>query len=440
MKIILVLLAFLFNEFSVEAQSIPQRAEQRSKDKIATKADQTLDKGVDSAFNKTGRAIGNLFKKKKKMQADTNAAQNNNTKTTATGDHNNANGSKTGTVTKVPTINSSGDFEPGGMVIFEDHFEQDAMGDFPAQWNTNGSGSIVTIDELEGKWLSIVHNSIINPVIKKALPENCTIEFDIFLQSDDSHRIPYIQFGLTPVRDILKEDIFYKNRFFMNIYRYNENNGKTIDYGLNNDVIGNKSDFPLTDYANKILHVAMAINKTRLRIYFDDKKLIDLPRVLTPDMLNNFFLNNNAVVPASELNMLVGNVRIASSDVDARSLLIKQLTEEGKTSTTDILFDVNSDVIKKESYLVVNQFGDALVKNPSLNIKITGHTDSDGADVANLTLSQKRAAAVKTYITENYAVAGSRIQTDGKGETQSVAPNTTAEGKAKNRRVEFTKL
>jgi OmpA-OmpF porin, OOP family len=101
---------------------------------------------------------------------------------------------------------------------------------------------------------------------------------------------------------------------------------------------------------------------------------------------------------------------------------------------------VNSDVIKKESYPVINQFGEALQQNTSLKIRITGHTDSDGADAANLSLSQKRAAAVKNYITENFAVAGVRIQTDGKGEAQPVQPNTTADGKAKNRRVEFTKL
>jgi outer membrane protein OmpA-like peptidoglycan-associated protein len=234
--------------------------------------------------------------------------------------------------------------------------------------------------------------------------------------------------------------MFYKNRFFINLHRYSERDGQTLEYGLKNDIIGNKSDFPLTKYSNKVLHVAMAINKTRIRLYLDDNKVIDLPRALTTDMLNNFFLNNNYLIPASEIPMLISNVRIASTDVDARSLLIKQLMEEGKTSTSDILFDVNSDVLKPESFTIIKQFGDALVSNSTLKIKITGHTDSDGSDAANLTLSQKRAAAVKMYITENFAVAGSRIQTDGKGETQPVESNTTEDGKAKNRRVMFTKL
>jgi outer membrane protein OmpA-like peptidoglycan-associated protein len=69
-----------------------------------------------------------------------------------------------------------------------------------------------------------------------------------------------------------------------------------------------------------------------------------------------------------------------------------------------------------------------------------GHTDSDGDDAKNLDLSKRRAANVKNSLAKDFAIDASRIQTDGKGETEGVAPNTTSEGKAKNRRVEFIKL
>ncbi len=157
-------------------------------------------------------------------------------------------------------------------------------------------------------------------------------------------------------------------------------------------------------------------------------------------MRNTFFLNNNAIIPASETGMYVGNLRIASADTDARSLLVKQLMDNGKAVTSDILFDVNSDQIKASSFAIINQFGEALQSNPNLKIRIIGHTDSNGDDASNLSLSQRRAASVKSYITENYAVAGSRIQTDGKGESQAVASNATEDGRAHNRRVEFVKL
>ena len=204
--------------------------------------------------------------------------------------------------------------------------------------------------------------------------------------------------------------------------------------------MGNKNDFALPSYVNKVLHVSMAINKTRVRVYLDKSKLIDLPRALTPELRNNFYLSNMYMIPASELGVLVSNIRIASSETDARSLLIKQLMEEGKAVTNDILFDVNSDVIKKESYSVVNQFGDAMKGNASLKIKIIGHTDIDGNAAANITLSKKRAVAVKQYLITNYNIEEARVQTDGKGAAQPVADNTSQQGKAKNRRVEFLKL
>ncbi|MGG9960434.1 OmpA family protein [Ferruginibacter sp. SUN106] len=443
MKPQFILLAAVLICAEANAQTIGKRVKDRAATNANNKVDQKVDNAVDSAFNKTGNAINNIFKKKDKSKTDKTTEGNSTAtdKSATSSGNSNTNSSTSGTNGGTKnSLNSFLDFVPGNNVIFEDDFSKDALGDFPAKWNTNGSGKIVTIDGQQGRWLEVVHNSIINPVMDKALPENCTIQFDLFLQSDGQHTTPFIQFGLTNVRDILKEDMFYKDRFFMNINRYTEVDGKTVEYGLKNDVVGNKSDFPITSYANKVLHVAMSVNKTRIRIYLDEKKLIDLPRALTPEMRNNFFLNNNYIIPASELGMLVGNVRIASADVDARSLLIKQLMEEGRAVTNDILFDVNSDVIKSESFALINQFGDAMKNNPSLKIKITGHTDSDGNAAANTELSKKRAAAVKKYLATNYGITDDRIQTDGKGAMQPVADNSTASGKAKNRRVEFVKL
>lgn len=424
-KLFFVLTFILYWQLSTEAQGIdPKR---KARQAAESRVNDRVDEGIDEGLDKVEEGIGGLFKKKKQQEKSPEKRTNEVITSTSS-----QNGNTVG------QIKGASDFVPGSTIIFSDDFSKDAIGDFPAQWNTNGSGAIVTIDGLKGKWLSVVHNSVINPALNKALPENATIEFDLLLKANGVQSTPFIQFGLTPVQDILKEDLFYSNRFFINLHRYAERDGQTLEYGLKNDVVGNKSDFPLTQYANKVLHVAIALNKTRIRFYLDGNKIIDLPKALTTDMRNNFFLNNNYVVPASEIPMFISNIRIASGDVDARSLLIKQLMEEGKAVTNDILFDVNSDVIKPESFPIIKQIGDALVANPTLKIKIIGHTDSDGSDADNLKLSQKRAAAVKLYLTENFAVAGSRIQTDGRGENQPIAANNT-EGKAKNRRVEFIK-
>jgi len=104
------------------------------------------------------------------------------------------------------------------------------------------------------------------------------------------------------------------------------------------------------------------------------------------------------------------------------------------------LFDVNSENIKPTSYGVVKEIADVLQQNTGIKVKIVGHTDSDGSDASNLELSEKRSAAVKDMLINEFGIDDSRVETDGKGEKEPVADNQTKEGKAANRRVEFVKL
>lgn len=78
-----------------------------------------------------------------------------------------------------------------------------------------------------------------------------------------------------------------------------------------------------------------------------------------------------------------------------------------------------------------------ILKDATAPVKIIGHTDSDGDDVANLKLSQQRADAVKDILVNQYHIDESKLSTEGRGETQPIANNKSAEGKAQNRRVEF---
>ena len=429
MKMLLVF-ALFFSQLNLVAQTIPVRVEQKVKDRVNRK----IDEGIDKGLNKTEDEINKGVKKKdtKKKSSD-NTKTSGTTKTTKGGKQTvNADSTKPG------GGKPFSDFVPGTKIIFQENFEKDALNDFPAGWNTTGSGAVVNLDGQNGKWLNIAHNTVVHPVLQKPLPENCTIEFDLFLQSNGDGHTPIVQYGLTPVKNVLREDLFYRDKFFMTVSRYNERDGHSVEYGLK-EVIGNKNDFPILSYANKILHVSMAINKTRIRVYFDKTKIVDLPMALTAEMRNNFYLCNTYVIPASESGMFVSNIRIASGDVDARSLLVKDLLEKGRASTNEILFDVNKDLIKKESFAIINQIGEALKANPTLKIKIVGHTDSDGNAADNLSLSKRRAEAVSSYLINNFGIDDSRITTDGKGATVPVADNKTADGKAKNRRVEFIK-
>jgi outer membrane protein OmpA-like peptidoglycan-associated protein len=88
----------------------------------------------------------------------------------------------------------------------------------------------------------------------------------------------------------------------------------------------------------------------------------------------------------------------------------------------------------------MKEIATVLKENPTVKIKIIGHTDSDGDATKNLDLSKRRSISVKNALSTEYGIEAARIETDGKGATEPVAPNTTSEGKAKNRRVELIKL
>ena len=103
---------------------------------------------------------------------------------------------------------------------------------------------------------------------------------------------------------------------------------------------------------------------------------------------------------------------------------------------TGIQFEVGSYKIKNTSNVILDQVVKVMVDNPSYNLEINGHTDNQGDVQKNLELSQNRADAVKKYITDK-GIAANRMTAKGFGVTVPIADNKTAEGRSKNRRVEF---
>lgn len=102
----------------------------------------------------------------------------------------------------------------------------------------------------------------------------------------------------------------------------------------------------------------------------------------------------------------------------------------------NIQFETNSDVLRAESVPVVTQLAEILAQYPNYNVNISGHTDSDGNDKANLMLSEKRANKCVEFLTSK-GIAASRLTAKGYGETKPIATNKTKAGKQANRRVEF---
>jgi len=110
---------------------------------------------------------------------------------------------------------------------------------------------------------------------------------------------------------------------------------------------------------------------------------------------------------------------------------INRLNDYAKT----ILFDSNKATFQQRTYPVLEAITAILNEYPSANFSIEGHTDSDGKDAANQTLSENRAAAVKSYLIEK-GISSSRLTSKGFGESMPIDTNKTKAGKANNRRVE----
>lgn len=111
------------------------------------------------------------------------------------------------------------------------------------------------------------------------------------------------------------------------------------------------------------------------------------------------------------------------------------LEDAGEVILYGILFDYDSDTLQPESAPALERLHDAMEAMPAAAFDIEGHTDSDGSDTYNLDLSQRRAESVIVWLTER-GIDPTRLNAVGKGETDPVASNETADGRRLNRRVE----
>ncbi|MBI2722324.1 MAG: OmpA family protein [Bacteroidetes bacterium] len=122
---------------------------------------------------------------------------------------------------------------------------------------------------------------------------------------------------------------------------------------------------------------------------------------------------------------------------DVKGAKVERVGEGIKiTFDSGILYDVNSAELKQTATDNIAELSKVLKKYPDTEILIEGHTDNTGEDKYNQKLSVKRAESVSTYL-KAQSIPSSRITTTGYGATQPIESNETAEGKAKNRRVDI---
>ena len=405
----LLLLFFSFNnaqfleKLAKKAQKSTERAIER---KIEEKATKTTNDGMDVILS------------------NKNSKQKNGSKS------NNSSGDK--------SANKNSDFVAGTKIIFEEKFNQDTEGDFPVNWFTSSSGEIRNFDGK--KWLQLSDKGSFSPNNIKNLPENFTFEFDVTTTDN-------FNFYSTPLNIVFTEKTTKADNVWNTVIKRQEGlvfnvhptnslskkgRSEVLIISEKKEIMKNKVDISDFNKDNNTVRVQIWRQQNRFRMYIDGKKAWDLPSAFGDANYNQviFFIGN---YKNTTDKYFISNIRLAEAGEDTRH----QLLETGTFTTNEILFDVNKATIKPASYKVLDELGNVLSENPAVKISITGHTDSDGNENDNQKLSENRAKAVAQYFQTKYKISNTRLQTFGKGESESLNDNVSAEDKEKNRRVEF---
>jgi outer membrane protein OmpA-like peptidoglycan-associated protein len=447
MKKLILLAVSLTIIFTVNAQVL-KRLGQRAKNKIEQKAGDKVDKGIDDAVD------GNNNKKEKEKESEGTK------ETTSSGNSDNKSSDGSSSASSSSSSNSSEkaesaepesmkaytkyDFIPGEKVIAFEDFSKAEIGDFPERWNTNGTAEVVKLSTREGKWLKTNREAVFFPEFINDLPENFTLEFDLGvnkgwnsypfhlnitkLKSPDK----YADYGVY-VR--WQGDHTVHLNFKPAIGTYPGASSILVGKDGNHEISNEVRYTTWNESKNNFGHISIWRQKERLRVYLNGEKIWDLPKAFKADSkYSNITFAMQSAYHEDDFYVL-GNIRLAVGAPDTRN----KFMTEGKFVTTGILFDVNKDVIKPESYGTLKSIANVLSENADVKVKIVGHTDSDGDEKSNLDLSKRRAEAVKASLAKDFAIDESRMETDGKGESQPADKNDSVTGKANNRRVEFIK-
>ncbi len=313
------------------------------------------------------------------------------------------------------------DFQQREVVLYEDDFGEDTVGAFPSKWQVMTTTEYIwrykdtmfhVEKDGEGMYLKIVRNAEpeLEPYPKYNLCDSFTIEIDFQLEYFSSS-----------IACILTDDS--DQRW---IYDSLDGRGQFkcgTTHKKNGSLADKKTNIPGFD--RQVLHrLAISYQKQQTKFYVDDSRVA---------VLTGFAVNASHIFIVPKGPVKIRHMRIA---IGAETIPIERLLSDKKFTTHAILFDVNKSVFRHTSMAFISRLAGFLKKNPSIKLEIDGHTDSDGNAAVNMKLSLDRANAVKRQLVA-MGVAAARLTTKGLGASKSIDTNSTIQGKANNRRVEF---
>lgn len=413
----LMLMTFFCHQMC-EAQIIDPA--KRAKQKSESRANRNIDKSIDKGLDGVEKGLGNIFKKKnKKTEAETKAEKtpiaNEATQPTVKNTDNSAVPQE-----KPGLVWAKYDFIPGDKIIFEDNLLDEENGEFPSRWDLDEGN--VEIAEFAGEKVIMYRAaSKIVPFLKNPsqdyLPDIFTMEFDGYFFENTNYQNYTISFHDSKNQKTTGIDD-------VQIYWNQIKQGKSQSWYPD----ANQSSFCKTE---GWYHISLLFNKRALKVYLNDTRLINVPNITGNPTGITIYASYSS---HDKGGGMIKNIRIA----EAGQKLYDKFLQDGKIISNGIRFDVNKATLRPESMGIINNIAKIMEDHPKINFSVEGHTDSDGDDAMNQALSEKRAATVAATLI-GLGIAESRLTSTGWGETKPIDSNTTPEGKANNRRVEFVK-
>jgi OmpA-OmpF porin, OOP family len=198
-----------------------------------------------------------------------------------------------------------------------------------------------------------------------------------------------------------------------------------------------------TTYGSNVHHGALAsllMKRANFNVYgsfYDDQRYIAAQLSRAEGDIYVSLLAVSLAAPHARLDVIeVKPLKSSLVTVDAATLA-SEMSTRGSVAVYGIYFDTDRAEVKPESRQTLKEIATLLKQNGKLGLIVVGHTDNNGTHEHNLELSRRRAEAVVTALTSDFGVARSRLEAHGVGFLAPVAPNTSEEGRAKNRRVQL---
>ena len=412
----------------VSAQGIFRRIGQRVKNRVEMEVNHQVDRTVDNAVQGVTDAATDAV-----MGTDDPETEATPEATTA----------DPGVTTTAGAVKS--DFVRGSVIMFEDNMVNEQVGEFPSKWDlVRGNAEIATING--EKCIALVDGDgwitpLVKGGIKNYLGDEFTVEYDMLFDDRPKNGAPSIEL------DIMNENERQDNELFTISYNMAYDR-QTIDCDYVRPTEEGYSHREGHSSARDVCvindgrwhHFALSFNKRAIKFYVDGKRVINVPNAKAGAGWLTLWSGHMDQRPTYVKNVVIakGAVELYARTETDMSAVERAIQETGKFVTNNILFKTGKADLLPESMEEIKKIADYMKKNPSVRFEVQGHTDNQGSDAVNDPLSQKRAEAVVKAL-ESLGVDGFNLRAVGKGSHEPVAPNTTEEGRAKNRRVEFIK-